>query len=63
MKQKKQEQTRRNYSFFSTSAGLALATENDWNPTVKSAIDKAVSPAAMNTQISMDVLYAKLLSQ
>jgi hypothetical protein len=44
------------YSFFSTSAGLALATENDWNPTVKSAIDMAVNPAAMNTQISMGVL-------
>lgn len=44
------------YSFFSTSTGLALAAENDWNPTVKAAIEMAVNPATMNTQISMGVL-------
>ena len=51
------------HSFFSTSTGLALAEDNDWNPIVKAAIERAVSPAAINTQISMGVLYAKLLSQ
>lgn len=44
------------HSFLSTSTGLALADEKDWNPIVNAAIDIAVTPAAMNTQTSIGVL-------